>query len=170
MKRILTIDEKNYDPKLPELRREAVRGIIFIDSKMLLVESGFGEVKLPGGGVEDGEDDLQALTREVREETGYTLLPESVKPFGEILERRMSTHEEMIWNQLSRIYTCSVSSQRGKCHFTANEQKYGFRCICLSLDEAIQKNHEMLAREGTLPWNQREYQTLLIIKKTLTSH
>lgn len=84
MNRILIMDEKNYAPDLEEIYREAVRGIIFVDGKLLMIEDDFGEVKLPGGGIDAGEDDYQALAREVKEETGYRVIPETIVPFGEI--------------------------------------------------------------------------------------
>lgn len=57
MEKILIMDEKNYSPDLEEIYRVAVRGIIFIDGKLLMIEDDFGEVKLPGGGVDNAEDD-----------------------------------------------------------------------------------------------------------------
>ncbi len=39
---------------------------------LLLVEQG-GELQLPGGGIDPGESPLQALHREVREETGWRI-------------------------------------------------------------------------------------------------
>ena len=74
MKRILIMDEKNYSLDLEEIYRVAVRGIIFIGGKLLMIEDDFGEVKLPGGGIESGEDDYKALVREVKEETGLDLI------------------------------------------------------------------------------------------------
>ena len=56
-------------PRFREIYRVAVRGIIFIDGKLLLIEGKSGEVKLPGGGIDPGEDDYAALVREVKEET-----------------------------------------------------------------------------------------------------
>lgn len=49
MKRILIMDEKNYSLDLEEIYRVAVRGIVFIGGKLLMIENDFGEVKLPGG-------------------------------------------------------------------------------------------------------------------------
>jgi 8-oxo-dGTP pyrophosphatase MutT (NUDIX family) len=37
---------------------------------------------LPGGKVEDGEDDISALVRELAEETGYTAHPDEVELLG----------------------------------------------------------------------------------------
>ena len=60
MEKILIMDAKNYDTNLEEIYRVAVRGIIFIDGKLLMIEDNFGEVKLPGGGIDPNEDDYQA--------------------------------------------------------------------------------------------------------------
>ena len=67
MEKILIMDAKNYTPDMEELYRVAVRGIIFIDGKLLMIEDKYGEVKLPGGGIDPNEDDFQALVREVKE-------------------------------------------------------------------------------------------------------
>ena len=99
MKRILIMDEKNYSLDLEEIYRVAVRGIIFIGGKLLMIEDDFGEVKLPGGGIESGEDDYKALVREVKEETGYDVIWESIVPFGEIEEKRLSV-QEPIWGYM----------------------------------------------------------------------
>ncbi len=164
MKKILVMDEKNYAPDLEEICRVAVRGIIFIEGKLLMIENNFGEAKLPGGGIEDGEDEYQALLREVKEETGYDVIYESIRPFGEIEEKRLSTQEPMIWHQISRLYFCDVDSVQGQCNYTESEKKHGFRQVFYTLDEAIAKNEKMLEKEGRQAWNQREYKTLLLIR------
>lgn len=165
MQKLLVMDEHNYDPALPEILRIAVRGIISIEGKLLLIENAFGETKLPGGGIEPGETDQQALIREVKEETGYSVLPDTIVPFGEIEEKRLSTHEPMIWHQYSRLYWCSVGPQQGSCRYTANEQRYGFHQVLYTVDEALALNRQMLDREGLQAWNQREYNTLLLIRE-----
>ncbi len=45
-----------------------------------------GEYKIPGGGQEPGENYEQTLIREVKEETGLYVRPESICELGEIIE------------------------------------------------------------------------------------
>lgn len=164
MEKILVMDEHNYDDNLEEILRISVRGIIFVNGKLMIVENSFGEVKLPGGGMEPGEEDYQVLLREVKEETGYNVIPESIKSFGEIEEKRLSVHEPMIWHQINRLYVCDVYPEQGQCAYTDIEKKHGFRLVFYTIEEALEKNRRMLEKEGRQAWNQREYNTLLLIK------
>lgn len=164
MEKILVMDEHNYEDGLVEICRVSVRGIIFVEGKLLMIEDSFGEVKLPGGGMEPGEEDCQVLIREVKEETGYDVIPESIRPFGEIEEKRLSVHEPMIWHQTNRLYFCDVYPEKGLCAYSENEKKYGFHQVFYTIEEALEKNEKMLENEGRQAWNQREYRTLQIIK------
>lgn len=164
MEKILIMDEHDYDDNLAEINRVSVRGIIFINGKLLMIENSFGEAKLPGGGMEPGEDDPQVLMREVKEETGYDVIPESIKPFGEIEEKRLSFREPMIWHQINRLYFCDVYPEQGQCEYSENEKKYGFHQVFYTIEEALEKNERMLEKEGRKACNQREYKTLLLIK------
>ena len=167
MEKLLVLDARNYPEDMAEILRVAIRGIIFIDGRLLMIENSFGETKLPGGGVDGAEDDRAALIREVKEETGYDVNPDTIVPFGEIEEKRLSAYEPMIWHQISRIYFCSVYPGQGDCAYTENEKKHGFRQVLYTLEEALAKNEAMLEREGRQPWNQREYHTLLLIRDYL---
>lgn len=167
MQTILLLDEHNYDETLPEIRRTSIRGVVFRDGQLLLVRSGFGEVNLPGGGQEAGEDDTTTLLREVLEETGYQVKPESIRPFGQVEEKRLSTHEPMIWHQINRYYFCEIEGAQQNCAYTSNEKRYGMHQVWLPLAEAVEVNRQMLEREGCYPWNQREYQVLKRLKETL---
>ncbi len=151
-----------------EIRKSAeYHGIIFIEGKLLLVRSNFGEVKFPGGGQEEGEDDFQTLIRETLEETGYHVIPESIYEFGEVEEKRLSVHEPMIWHQINRYYFCAVKENQEKCNYTENEKKYGFHQVFYTLDEALRINQSMIDCEGKHLWNQREFNVLKLLKDYL---
>jgi len=165
MERLLLLDSENYTDDMAEITRIAVRGIIFVDGKLLLIEDNRNEVKLPGGGQEEGETDIETLIREVREETGCTVITETVRPFGYIEEKRKSIHENMIWHHFSRLYFCDVTDERSGTEYSENEKKHGMQFRMYTIDEAIARNRAMLNNIGELIWNQREYRTLLLIKE-----
>ena len=168
MKTLLVMDAKNYDPDLEKIRRVAVRGIVFVDGKLLMIGSRFGELKFPGGGQEAGESDEETLIRETLEETGYHVVPESIRAFGEVEEKRLSTHEPMIWHQFNRYYFCDIEGEQEACRYTKNEEKYGFHQVWHTLDDAIRINGEMIHKEGANAWNQREYTVLKLIREYLS--
>jgi 8-oxo-dGTP diphosphatase len=80
-------DVRSY-PERPYL---AVSAAIVRDSKILVVRRArapaHGLFSLPGGVVEVGETLTQAVTREVREETGLTIEPVALAGFREAIVR-----------------------------------------------------------------------------------
>lgn len=165
MKQLLLIDEKNYDPTLPVINRIAVRGIFTVHNKLVFIESDSGELKIPGGGMEENESDLQTLIREVQEETGYIVKPDSVTAFGEIIERRLAKYEPMIWNQINRLYFCEVEETQTSCNYSQHEQNLGYKIAYYTLEEALEHNNKYLTELGEKPENEREYQILKLIEK-----
>jgi len=163
MKKILVMDAKNYDTSLPELKRVAVRGIIFVNGKLLLIRSKYGEVKFPGGGKENNESDIETLIRETLEETGYHVIESSIREFGEVEEIRQATYENMIWHQINRYYFCDIENGREECQYSENEQKHGFHQVWYSLEEALKINEEMLHKDNVRAWNEREYNVLKLL-------
>lgn len=54
----------------PVIERLAAKAVLVRDGRMLLLRSRYGDLKLPGGGVEPGETPEQAVVRELSEECG----------------------------------------------------------------------------------------------------
>ncbi len=75
----------------------------------------FGLYSLPGGGVEDGEDVLAALHREIYEETGCTC--DCVEELGYVYENR--AHQD--FTSKSHYYIVTCTHKAGDIHLTKNE-------------------------------------------------
>ncbi len=71
---------------------------------------------LPGGGVENGEDVLTALRREVNEETGCVC--DEVRELGIVTENRAS----LDYTQINYYYVVTTTHAPGENHLTEAEQ------------------------------------------------
>ena len=126
--------------------REASRAVLFDKNNLipLLFVSKYNYHKLPGGGIDDSEDAIKALIREVLEEVGSKI--EIKGEIGKIVEFRSK------WNlkQISYCYIGKIIS-KGKPNFTEKELSQGFKLIWLSLNEAIYKieNDKPIDYEGS---------------------
>lgn len=102
------MDLKNYKPDGTVGKRPSVRGIIFKDGKVAMMHSmKYNYYKLPGGGVEEGENYEETLIREVREESGLIVKKESVKEFGYVRRLEKGLWEN-IFIQENFYYLCDV--------------------------------------------------------------
>lgn len=73
----------SFDPALPAFVRPSARGIIIRKGRVAMVHSRqYDYYKFPGGGIEPGESPVDALLREVREESGLVVLPGSAREYG----------------------------------------------------------------------------------------
>ena len=82
MKKLLVIDYKDYTEDMPVFEKHTVRAVILRDGMLAMQKSRYGEFKMLGGVVEDGESHLETLMREVEEEAGLLVRPDSVKEIG----------------------------------------------------------------------------------------
>lgn len=127
MKMLAELDAKDYEPDLPVSFREAVRAIIRCGDRIAMVYSEAEHYyKFPGGGIEPGESHLEALVREVREETGLLVKPDSVREFGLVRERRKSTMAQTVFVQDSYYYTAEVEEDVSAQHLDDYEAELGY--------------------------------------------
>lgn len=128
--------------------RTAVRAILFNSEGNIALLSARGGTyyKIPGGGVEEGEDLLEALKREVLEESGAKITVEN--DLGAVVE----CGSDNMPFQISFGYICRTVGEIGLPAFTDNEKKENFKLLWVRLDEAIdllnEEKHDNHYQEG----------------------
>lgn len=115
MRELFEIDKKDYNENGTVFERPSARGIIIKNNKLAMVHSlKYDYYKFPGGGIEPGENRLEALCREVAEESGLTVILSSVREYGYV-RRKQKGRDCDIFLQDNYYYLCdtedNVSSQ-----------------------------------------------------------
>lgn len=113
--------------------REAARAVVYDsngDVGMLHV-SRHHYHKLPGGGIEDGENRYEALRRECLEELGCNI--EVTGEVGQVVEYRGKFNLK----QTSYCYFARVKGKRGHPSFTGKEIEDGFEVQWLPTEKAV---------------------------------
>lgn len=85
MRLLFEMDRKDYDPAGRPFVRPSVRGILIRDGRVVMVYSRkYDYYKFPGGGMEPGEEIRDTLCREVREEAGIAVQPDTIREYGRV--------------------------------------------------------------------------------------
>ena len=112
MRRLFTIDLKDYREDFRIFRRPSARAIIRREGKLRMVYSPVEKYyKFPGGGIRGNEDRIDTLIREVREETGLMLIPMTVGM--DLSEEAFRANAEMYMQKLGNVdpLTLTVKDQ-----------------------------------------------------------
>lgn len=167
MKLIHCFDLKNYDIDDNIFSRVACRAIISEYPYLYMIQSDlYKDIKFPGGGQKSKETDIETLSRETLEETGLTIIKDSIKPYGMTVEKRKSkTSDHEIFYMESRYYTCKVSKHISDQNLDDYEKVYGYKLIKIHIDDAIKQNQSLIHKDLTyIPWLKRELKVLTYIK------
>ena len=124
--------------------REAVRAVIIKKNKILMVHSINKDYKFPGGGIKKGENKIEALEREVEEETGY-VCNKIIRKLGIVTERSKDKYvHDRIFKMISYYYVVEVSDERKEQKLDAYEAELGFTPVWVDLLEAIRNNEKII--------------------------
>ena len=139
---ILTIKEQDINLNSPVVdmssfkERSAARAVLLDENGQvyLLNVSKHGYHKLPGGGIDEGEDTIEAMERELLEEVGCKA--EIISELGEIVEYR--TYDDGGLKQTSHCYLARQVGKQVESALEEGELEEGmFEIKASNIDEAI---------------------------------
>ena len=157
MQTLFILDEKNYTEDMPIFERFVVRALIEKDGLFAMQQGKDGEYKIPGGGIDEGETTVEALMREVQEETGLVIIPETIQELGEITEIRRDIFEERLkYIAHSMHYACEVEEEIVETAMTESEKEKGFHLAWADIDTVIETNERLMTER----WQFRDVEFL----------
>jgi len=151
MRLLFEIDLQDYSECTHTHVRNSARSIVIKDGKIAMVHSGkYDYYKFPGGGIEEGEDPIEAMIRETREESGVVVLPETVKEYGMVHRIQRSDKDKTeCFVQDNYYYICDVEETIASQDLDVYEAKEEYSLEYIDPETAIQKNRSV----GETPYN-----------------
>ena len=151
------------------IERHAARGIIIKDDKILLLYTQrYHDYSLTGGGIDEGEDEITGLIRELKEETGARGI-KNVTEFARYDEYRpwYKSNADII-HMISHCYVCEIGDELGDTAFEAHEIHNGMEPVWMNIHEAIKHNEDVISHSDKKGLSiERETFLLKVIAKEL---
>lgn len=142
MRLLFEMDKKDYASCTHTFTRDSARSIIIRDGRVAMIHSlKYDYYKFPGGGIEDGEDPVEAMIRETREEAGLIVVPESVREYGVVHRVQKSDKDPTErFVQDNYYYLCNVMDVVTPQHLDDYEAQESYRLEYVEPLAAIDKN------------------------------
>lgn len=150
MRLLFEVDTKDYDQNAERTYRCSSCGIV-IQGKtiaMCYVDKHRAYV-IPGGKIEVGETMEQAVVREMHEETGLRIIPESIREYGYIHVVRKGMYEP-VYVQDNYYFLCQAEDEIDEVNLTENEIKNGYHFDFVNPFEILNENNDRILA-GELP-------------------
>ncbi|EGR2795152.1 DNA mismatch repair protein MutT [Vibrio cidicii] len=150
-------------------KRNAARAICLDGEDILLLYTErYHDYTIPGGGLDEGEDVIAGMIRELQEETGATNI-HNIKPFGIYEEfRPWYKGEANVMHMHSYCYTCNIDRELGETRFEQYEINNGMRPMWINIHQAIAHNEQTMAQSSKKGLSiERETFLLRLIAKEL---
>lgn len=145
MRMLFEMDKKDYGECTHTFTRDSARSIIIRDRKVAMIHSlKYDYYKFPGGGIENGEDPVEAMIRETREEAGLVVIPGTVKEYGYVhrIQRSDKDHTEC-FVQDNYYYLCEAENEPTSQELDEYEAKESYRLEFVDAVSAIRKNRSV---------------------------
>ena len=145
MRLLFEMDLHDYAECPRSFVRNSARSIIIRNGQVAMVHSlKYDYYKFPGGGIEAGENPLEAMIRETREEAGLTVIPDSVKEYGLVHRIQKSDSDPAeCFVQDNYYYLCDAQDETVSQDLDSYESGEGYRLEFMDPQSAIQRNRNV---------------------------
>jgi ADP-ribose pyrophosphatase len=142
MRLLFDMDLHDYDSCTRSFVRNSARSIIIRDGKIAMIHSlKYDYYKFPGGGIEPGEDPVEAMIRETREEAGLVVVPGSVREYGFVHRiQKSDSNPDEAFVQDNYYYLCDAQEQAVSQELDGYEAKENYTLEFVDPATAIRKN------------------------------
>ena len=142
MRLLFEMDKKDYGGCTHTFTRDSARSIIIRDGRIAMIHSQkYDYYKFPGGGIENGENPVEAMIRETQEEAGLMVLPETVKEYGYVHRiQKSDQNPSECFVQDNYYYLCDAVDGLVSQNLDDYEKKESYRLEYVEPAFAIKKN------------------------------
>ena len=142
MRKLFDMDKKDHAACTRTFVRNSARSIIIRNGRVAMVHSlKYDYYKFPGGGIREGEDPVEAMIRETREEAGLKVIPATVREYGIVhrVQKSDSDGDER-FVQDNYYYLCEAEDEPVPRELDEYEAKETYTPEFADPGEAIRKN------------------------------
>lgn len=145
MRLLFEMDKQDYEHCTRRFVRNSARSIIIRDGRIAMIHSlKYDYYKFPGGGIENGENPVEAMIRETREEAGLVVKPETVKEYGYVHRiQRSDMDASECFVQDNYYYLCEAEQEAVRQDLDAYEAQEAYTLEFVTPLMAIQKNRSV---------------------------
>lgn len=156
MRLLFEMDKNDYGKCTHSFVRNSARSIVIKNQKVAMIHSlKYDYYKFPGGGIDNGENPVDAMIRETREEAGLVIIPDSVKEYGYVHRiQRSDTDETECFIQDNYYYLCRTEENTLSQKLDDYEAKEGYTLEYVDPDLAVRKNRHVIKS----PYNQMMFE------------
>jgi len=139
-------DAKDYEPEATPTYRYSSCGIVIRENEIAMAYiKEYGVYVIPGGGIEPGETKEQAVIREMREETGLVIIPESIREYGYTLCSRKGKHEPL-YVVHDYYFLCDAEEEILQPEYTTSEEANGYSFSFVDAAYVLNENESRVSR------------------------
>ena len=145
MRLLFTMDKKDYADCTHLFSRDSARSIVIRDGKIAMVRSQkYHYYKFPGGGIEKGEDPVEAMIRETREEAGLIVIPETIREYGYVHRIQKSDSDPTeCFVQDNYYYICDVREALSSQDLDDYEAEEAYELVFTEPETAIKADRSV---------------------------